>query len=59
MYFKIQGTCMIQEIDVKVLNDKFLSKDDFILLDVRTEQEVFTSRIASRVVDELTLHRRV
>ena len=35
----------MQEIDVKTLNHKLLSKEDFILLDVRTENEVFISSI--------------
>ena len=35
----------MQEIDVKTLNQKLSDKEDFILLDVRTEQEVFISKI--------------
>ena len=35
----------MQEIDVKTLNQKLSSKEDFILLDVRTENEVFISSI--------------
>ena len=35
----------MQEIDVKTLNHKLSSKEDFILLDVRTENEVFISSI--------------
>lgn len=33
------------EIDVKTLNQKILSNDDFILVDVRNDNEVFLSKI--------------
>ena len=39
----------MQEIDVKTLNLKLSNKEDFILLDVRTEQEVFISKIKGSV----------
>ena len=37
------------EIDVKTLNQKILSNDDFILLDVRNNNEVFLSKIDSSI----------
>ena len=39
----------MQEIDVKTLNQKISSNDNFILLDVRTDNEVFLSKINSSV----------
>ena len=36
---------MILEIDVQTLNSKKINNEDFILLDVRTDQEVFISII--------------
>ena len=36
-------------IDVKELNEKFLSNEDFVLLDVRTDQEVFISTIKGSI----------
>ena len=39
----------MQEIDVKTLNLKLSNKEDFILLDVRTEQEVFISKIKGSI----------
>ena len=36
---------MIQEIDVKTLNEKISNKENFILLDVRTDSEYFLSNI--------------
>ena len=39
----------MQEIDVNTLNQKMLSKDDLILLDVRTDNEVFLSKINSSI----------
>ena len=39
----------MQEIDVKTLNLKLSKKEDFILLDVRTEQEVFISKIKGSI----------
>ena len=35
----------MQEIDVKTLNQKISSNDNFILLDVRTDSEYYLSRI--------------
>tara|TARA_B110000438_G_scaffold267603_1_gene282554 strand:+ start:418 stop:735 length:318 start_codon:yes stop_codon:yes gene_type:complete len=37
------------EIDVKTLNEKILSSNDFILLDVRNDNEVFLSKIDSSI----------
>ena len=39
----------MQEIDVKTLNLKLSNKEDLILLDVRTEQEVFISKIEGSI----------
>ena len=39
----------MQEIDVKTLNHKLLNKEDFVLLDVRTDQEVFISKIEGSI----------
>lgn len=39
----------MQEIDVKTLNHKISSNDNFILLDVRTDNEVFLSKINSSI----------
>ena len=36
---------MIKEIDVHTLNNKFLAKEEFILLDVRTDSEYYLSNI--------------
>ena len=41
----------MKTIEVKELNRKFLSNEDFVLLDVRTDQEVFISTINNRAVD--------
>jgi len=40
---------MIKEIDVKNLNEKILRKEDFILLDVRTDSEYFLSNIKGAI----------
>jgi len=40
---------MIQEIDVKTLNEKISNKDNFILLDVRTDSEYFLSNIEGAI----------
>ena len=39
----------MQEIDVNTLNQKLLAKENFILLDVRTDQEVFISKIEGSI----------
>ena len=36
---------MFKEIDVIELNEKFKNKQDFLLLDVRNDQEVMISKI--------------
>ena len=36
---------MIPEVDVKILENKFKNKENFILLDVRTDREYFLSSI--------------
>ena len=36
---------MVKEIDVKTLNKKILKKEDFILIDVRTDSEYYLSNI--------------
>ena len=40
---------MIQEIDVKTLNEKISNKENFILLDVRTDSEYFLSNIEGAI----------
>ena len=40
---------MIPEIDVKTLERKLKNKEDFILLDVRTDSEYFLSNIAESI----------
>ena len=40
---------MIQEIGVKTLNEKISNKDNFILLDVRTDSEYFLSNIEGAI----------
>jgi len=40
---------MIPEIDVKTLESKLKNKEDFILLDVRTDSEYFLSNIAESI----------
>ena len=40
---------MIQEIDVKTLNEKIFNKENFILLDVRTDSEYFLSNIEGAI----------
>ena len=40
---------MIQEIDVKTLNEKISNKDNFVLLDVRTDSEYFFSNIEGAI----------
>ena len=40
---------MIQEIDVKTLNKKISNKENFILLDVRTDSEYFLSNIEGAI----------
>jgi len=40
---------MIKEIDVHALKNKLSKKDDFILLDVRTDSEYYLSRIEGSV----------
>ena len=39
----------MQEIDVKTLNQKLSAKEGLILLDVRTDQEVFISKIEGSI----------
>tara|TARA_Y100000590_G_scaffold55662_1_gene58281 strand:- start:840 stop:1160 length:321 start_codon:yes stop_codon:yes gene_type:complete len=36
---------MVTEVDVKTLNEKILNKEDFILIDVRTDSEYYLSNI--------------
>ena len=40
---------MIKEINVIKLNEKILNKEDFILLDVRTDSEYFLSNIKEAI----------
>ena len=40
---------MIKEIDVKTLNKKISNKENFILLDVRTDSEYFLSNIEGAI----------
>ena len=39
----------MQEIDVNTLNQKLSKKENILLLDVRTEQEVFISKIEGSI----------
>jgi len=40
---------MVIEIDVKTLNEKILNKEDFILIDVRTDSEYYLSNIKQAI----------
>ena len=40
---------MVREIDVKTLNEKILSNEDFILIDVRTDSEYYLSNIKEAI----------
>ena len=40
---------MVTEIDVKTLNEKILNKEDFILIDVRTDSEYYLSNIKQAI----------
>jgi len=40
---------MIPEVDVKILENKFKNKENFILLDVRTDREYFLSCIEGSI----------
>ena len=40
---------MVIEIDVKTLNEKILNKEDFILIDVRTDSEYNLSNIKEAI----------
>ena len=40
---------MVIEIDVKTLNEKILNKEDFILIDVRTDSESYLSNIKQAI----------
>ena len=40
---------MVTEVDVKTLNEKILNKEDFILIDVRTDSEYYLSNIKQAI----------
>jgi len=40
---------MVIEINVKTLNEKILNKEDFILIDVRTDSEYYLSNIKQAI----------